>query len=153
MNPSWETGKFYHTHEILFWKRLFLNYWLISGYLTCKKKSYISKNLVYSVSHISIHPPDFSENQGNHQNLVPSLVYNKVWLIWIDLKQFFFFEKKIKMAESKKLSFSTTTKSWAIAAKILRIGPWVSRINCCEGHSFCSAYMVVRLSDVSSIYC
>ena len=57
------------------------------------------------------------------------------------------------MADSKKLSFSTTTKSWAIVTKILQIGPWVSRINWREGHSFCSTYMVVRLSNVSSIYC
>ena len=60
---------------------------------------------------------------------------------------------KSKMADSKKVSFSTTSKSWAIVAKILQIGPWVSRINWCKGHSFCSTYMVVRLSDRSSIYC
>ena len=52
------------------------------------------------------------------------------------------------MADSKKLSFSTTAKSWAIFAKILQIGPWVSRINWCERHSFCSTYMIVRLSNV-----
>ena len=57
-----------------------------------------------------------------------------------------------EMAHSKKLSFSTTTKSWAIFDKISQIGPWVSRIHWCEGHSICSTYMVVRLSDISSIY-
>ena len=44
------------------------------------------------------------------------------------------------MADSKKLSFSTTTKSWAIAAKISWIGPWVSRIDWCEGHWCGSTY-------------
>ena len=29
----------------------------------------------------------------------------------------------------------------------------MSRINWCQGHWFCSTYMVVRLSNVSSIYC
>jgi hypothetical protein len=31
----------------------------------------------YSVSHISIHPPDFSGNQGNHQNFEKSLLSYK----------------------------------------------------------------------------
>ena len=54
------------------------------------------------------------------------------------------------MADSKKLSFSTTPKSWAITAKISWIGPWVSRIDWCEGHWFGTTYMAVRLSDMSS---
>ena len=63
----------------------------------------------YSVSHISIHPPDFSENQGNHQNFEKSLVPHKWWLIWVRMKQkkIFFEKKKIKMAVSKKLLFSS----------------------------------------------
>ena len=35
---------------------------------------------------------------------------------------------------SKKPSFSTTTKSWTIFSKISQIGPWVSRIEWWEGH-------------------
>ena len=65
-------------------------------------------------------------------------------------KNFFFEKKKFKMADSKKLSFSTTTKSWAIFAKISQIGPWVSRIDWCEGHWFGLTYMVVRLSVICS---
>ena len=38
------------------------------------------------------------------------------------------------MADSKKLSFSATPKSWPIVAKILQIGPWVSRIDWCPSH-------------------
>ena len=72
-----------------------------------------------------------------------SLVPHKLWLILIRMKQ-------KKMADSKKLRFSTTTKSWVIFAKILQIGPWVSRIHWCEGHQCDSTYMAVRLSDLSS---
>ena len=61
-------------------------------------------------------------------------------------KSIFFF----KMADSKKLSFSTTNKSWAISSKISWIGPWVIRIDWCEGQWCGSTYMVVRMSDVSS---
>ena len=106
----------------------------------------------YSGGHISWHELFLAGNQGNHQNFVPSLVFHKLWLIWKKLKQknFFFSKKKFKMADSKKLSFSTTPKSWAIVAKILQIGPWVSRIDWCKGHQCDSTYMAVRLSDVSS---
>ena len=61
---------------------------------------------------------------------------------------FFFCKKNFKMADSKKLSFSTTPKSWAITAKISWIGPWVSRIDWCKGHWWGSTYMAVRLSDI-----
>ena len=58
---------------------------------------------------------------------------------------FFFLKKKIKMADSKKLSFSTAPKSWEIVNKISRIGPWVSRIDWCKGHQCNSIYMAFRL--------
>ena len=55
------------------------------------------------------------------------------------------------MADSKKTSFSTTLKSWAIVAKVSQIGPWVCRVDWCEGHWWCcSTYMAVKLSDISS---
>ena len=56
--------------------------------------------------------------------------------------------KIFKMADLKKLSFSTATKNWAIFTIISEIGPWVSRINWCEGHWFCSTYVVDRLSVI-----
>ena len=37
-----------------------------------------------------------------------------------------------------------------IFAKILEIGPWVSRINWCKGHQRGSTYMAIRVSDVRS---
>ena len=84
------------------------------------------------------------ENQGNCQNFDPSLLPNNFdWFSWG-------WSKKIKMAGSKNLSFSTTPKNWAIVAKISKIGPWVSRVDWCEGHQCESTYMTVRLSDISS---
>ena len=80
------------------------------------------------------------------------MLSNKLWRVFMGIKQKKqkFAKKNFKMADSKKLSFSTTTKSWAIAAKISWIGPWVSRIDWCEGHWCGSTYMVVRLSYISS---
>ena len=80
---------------------------------------------------------------------------HKIWPICIGMRQKRNSNKikKIKIANSKKLSFSTTTKSWPIFAKISKIGPGVRKISWCEGQLFCSTSMVVRLSDVSSIYC
>ena len=106
----------------------------------------ILEQLIHTVLFIFLSPPRFfSGNQGNHQNSKKILVFHKLWLIWIRKKQ-----KKIKMADSKKLSFSTTPKSWAIVAKISRIGPWVSRIDWREGHWYDSSYIVVRRSDLST---
>ena len=58
--------------------------------------------------------------------------------------------KKFKMAASKKTnSFSSSANSQYFFMKFLWFGPWVSRIDWCEGHWNVSTYMVVRLSDVS----
>ncbi len=57
------------------------------------------------------------------------------------------------MADSKKrvkTSFSSSANSQYFFMKISWIGPWVSRIDWCEGHWCGSTYMVVRLSDISS---
>jgi hypothetical protein len=67
-----------------------------------------------SGGHISWHELFLAGNQGDHQNLVPSMLLHQ---FVIDLnkneakKVFIFLKKKIKMADYKKLSFSTTTKS------------------------------------------
>ena len=58
--------------------------------------------------------------------------------------------KKIQNGRLKKTEFFNLVKSWAISAKISWIGPWVSRIDWCEGHQCDSTYMVVRLLDISS---
>ena len=89
-------------------------------------------------------------NQGIHQNFDKSLLTYKCWLIFMRMKQNFFWKKKIKMADSKKRSFSSSTNSQYFFMKISWISPWVSRIDWCEGHWFCSTYMAVRLSDISS---
>ena len=48
--------------------------------------------------------------------------------------------------------YFTVLKLIRIFTKISEIGPWVNRINWCEGRWFCSTYVVVRLSDVSSSF-
>ena len=83
-------------------------------------------------------------NHHNHKNLVPSILTHNLWLIFMGMKQ-----KKIQNGRLKKTEFFNIAKSWAISAKISWIGPWVSRIDWCEGHQCDSTYMVVRLSDVS----
>ena len=48
--------------------------------------------------------------------------------IWINYVIGIKLTKNFKMANSKKLSFSTTTKSWAIVAKISQIGLWYIKL-------------------------
>ena len=55
----------------------------------------------------------------------------------------FFFEKR----NSKR---PTQDNSQYFFMTFLWFGPWVSRIDLCEGHWCGSTYMVVRLSDISS---
>ena len=62
-----------------------------------------------------------------------------------------FEKKRFKMADSKKLSFSTTPKSWAITAKISWIVPWVSRIDWCKGHGHEAVWR--KLKNRQKIHC
>ena len=80
-------------------------------------------------------------NHHNIENWVPSILTHNLWLILMGMRQ----KKKIKMADSKKGHFSTLS-----ILNISWIGPWVSRIDWCEGHWWGSTYMVVRLPDISS---
>ena len=76
---------------------------------------------------------------------------NKWYLIWtVCLISLRWSKKKIKMAKSKKNSFSSSANSQYFFMKFLWFGPWVSRIDWCEGHWCGSTYMVVRLSNISS---
>ena len=54
------------------------------------------------MSHISIHPPEFSGNQGNHQSFEKSLLYYKCWIIFIKMKQ----------EKNPKISQLTTVGQW-----------------------------------------
>ena len=55
-----------------------------------------------------------------------------------------------KNKKQNKMSFSSSANSQYFLTKILWIGPWVSRIDWCEGHWCSLTYMVMRLSDVSA---
>ena len=71
-------------------------------------------------------------------------------LDWFSWEKIFFFEKKIQNGRLKKSSFFKITNSLNFFAKIYQMGPWVSRIEWCEGHWCSLTYMAVRLSDKSS---
>ena len=64
------------------------------------------------------------------------------WFSWGSSKKNFFLKKKSKMANFQNRQFSN------FFVKIRWIGPWVRRIDWCEGHWCNSTYMVVRLSDI-----
>ena len=59
-------------------------------------------------------------------------------------------KKRIQNGRLKKRSFSSSANSQYFLLKLSWIGPWVGRIDWCEGHLCDSTYMVVRLSDISS---
>ena len=92
----------------------------------------------------------WAENQGNHQNFDTSLLTYKCWLIFMAMKQkkIFFLKKKIQNGRLKKRSFSISANSQYFFSKFSWMGPWVSRIDWCEGHWWDSTYMAVRLSDI-----
>ena len=83
---------------------------------------------------------------------------NKWYLIWTGC--FFHWDEakknskwptqKIQNGRLKKNSFSSSANSQYFFMKFSWIGPWVSRIDWCEGHWYGSTYMAVRLSDICS---
>ena len=83
-------------------------------------------------------------------SLIKILLTKRLWLIFMGMKQKrnIFFEKKIQNGRLKKTSFCQTVNSQYFFAKLSGMGPWVSRIDWCEGHWFGSTYMAVRLSDI-----
>ena len=58
--------------------------------------------------------------------------------------------KKNQNGWLKKTEIFNSPNSQYFFMKISWIGPWVSRIDWCEGHWCGSTYMVVRVSDISS---
>ena len=65
-------------------------------------------------------------------------------------KNFKMADLKIQNGRLKKDSFSSSANSQYFFMKFSWIGPWVSRIDWCEGHWFVSTFVAVRLSDISS---
>ena len=66
-------------------------------------------------------------------------------LVFIEMKP-----KKNQNGPLKKNSFSSSVNSQFFFMKISWIGPWVGRIDWCEGHCCGLIYMVVKLSNISS---
>ena len=108
-----------------------------------------SQNTLYNA--ILRTPRNFLETRENVKILThPFYHINLSWFSreW-SKKKFFFFEKKIQNGRLKKSSFFKIANSQNFFAKISEIGPWISRIEWCEGHWCSSTYMAVRLSDKS----
>ena len=109
------------------------------------------RTLRYTHAHLWFPPSFLAVNHHHSKNWVPSILKNNLWLFsweW-SKKKIFFLKKKIQNGRLKKTEFFNFVKSWAISAKISWIGPWVSRIDWCEGHWRGSTYMVVRLSSIT----
>ena len=71
------------------------------------------------------------------------------WFSWKwSKKKLFFWRKKFKMANFQNGRFSKLPIFKKFSQKFLQIGPWVSRIDWCEGHWFGSTCVAVRLSDI-----
>ena len=66
----------------------------------------------------------FPGNQGKRQNFYPSILPYKFGLIFMRMKQ----KKKIKK-KIQNVRFFKIANSRNLFAKILQIGPWVSRID------------------------
>ena len=90
-------------------------------------------------------------NHDNHKIWVPSILTHNLWLIFLGMKQkkkFFFMQKKIQNGRFFKMAVFQNRQFSKFFVKMSWIGPWVCRINWCEGHWCSSTYMVVRLSDI-----
>ena len=93
-------------------------------------------------------PPSFlAVNHHNIKNWVPSIVTHNLWLIFMGMKQnfFFFFEKKNSKWPTQKNWVFQLRQKLSNFRQISWIGPWDSRIDWCEGHQCDSIYMVVKL--------
>ena len=99
----------------------------------------------YIVVCILVRVKSFPRFWRNH-----SYCRNKWYLIWMGcLFSLRWSKKKSKWLTQKNLIFQLCQFS-IFFMKIPWIGPWVSRIDWCEGHGCGSIYIVMRLSDISS---
>ena len=89
----------------------------------------------YNHAHFWYPPLFLAVNHHNIENWVPSILTHNLWLIFMGMRQkkIFFLKKKIKMADTKNVFFKIANFQKNFP-KISQIGPWVSRIDWCEGH-------------------
>ena len=84
-----------------------------------------------------------------HKKMIPHIKGLHFSMRW-SKKKFKMADLKIQNGRLKKTSFSSSANSQYFFMKFSWIGPWVSRIDWCEGHWFVSTFVAVRLSDISS---
>ena len=104
----------------------------------------------YTHAHLWFPPLFLAVDHHNIENWVPSILTHNLWLIFMGMRQkkiFFLQKKNSKWPTHKKVIFQLCQFS-IFFVKISWICPWVSRIEWCKGHWFCSTYMAVRLSDI-----
>ena len=83
-------------------------------------------------------------NHHNIENWVPSILTQNLWLIFMGMRQFFYFflkKKKSKWPTQKKVIFQLCQFSIFFCENFMDRS-W------CKGHWWGSTYMVVRLSDI-----
>ena len=124
---------------------MFVNFYL--GTFFSKRKK------VCIVCLISLHPPCFLLEISVIIKILKNPCY-PINVDWFSLgwskKKIFFWKIKFQNGRLKKRSFSSSANSEYFFSKISWIGPWVSRIDWCEGHWCGSTCMAIRLSDISS---
>ena len=127
---SWHCSRWWFSH-------------LFSGgsLVVCQSRVHISSDSLFSK--ILKKPSIVQKKMIHHMNGL---------LVFFEMKQkkIFFLKKKFQNGRLKKRSFFKIANSQYFFVKISYIGPWVSRIEWCEGHWSGSTYMVVRLADISS---
>ena len=126
------------------------NKWLLCEWIWIRRTPWRRWWLRYNVILLTHSVRDLLETRKKTQNWVPPILSQNLWLIFMGIKQkkFFFAKKKSKMADFSKSPFFKIANSQNFFVKISWIGPWVSRIDWCEGHWCSSTYMVVRLSNI-----
>ena len=83
------------------------------------------------------------------KNFDPSLLTNKLWLVFMRLREKKIWKKNSKWPTQKNWDFQNRHFSMFFS-KNLWIGPWVGTINWGKGHWCGSTYMALRLFDISS---
>ena len=111
-------------------------------------KNHENCNGVYTHAHLWFPRSFLAVNHYNNKNWVPCILTHNLWLIlwgWSKKNQ-----NQNQNGRLKKTEFFNSANSQYFFVKISWIGPWVSRIDWCEGHQSYSTYMAVRLSNISS---
>ena len=119
-----------HWNVTAWYASSFINSWTQRRFRSKEEKAVSIFFELHSVAKVLAYQ-EFAGNQGNHQNLGPSLLSFKCWLIFIEMKQKIFQNGRLK---KQQLRFAKQPILKTFFAKILGIDTWVSRIDWSKGH-------------------